>query len=778
MFDAGLKWRAMRQISLLCVALCAIVAGPVFAQSSAEIEQALQRAKKYIYSVQTKDQWDLARPGPPAMPNAAGMINQLDIQNSSQWGGMTALATYALLASGDSPQDPKLAGAIEFLKKADIRGTYALGVRAQVWNSLPRSLHKQTLELAKRDRELILKNMRTDERCRPFFRYSADDPGCDHSASQFAVLGLWAVDQLGAEVPGGFWKMTEAAWLKDQDASGGWSYSNVFSQRLPVTPSMTAAGIATLFITNDYLHGPAFADCKGNMPHKPIDAGLAWLTAHAADVFELKNQFPYYTLYGIERIGLASGYKYLGTIDWYKEGCKALLASQFPDGSWNKNPADTCFGILFLVRGRAPVVMNKLEYELDAHGDKARAANWNQRPRDAANVSNWIGRQLEREVRWQIVNLRNSAMDLHDAPILYLAGNQVLALSDKDMQTLREFAQQGGIIVGHADCSSLAFTTTFKKLGTRLFPPYEFRELPAGHLIYDEIYSRKKWRNPPPVQGLSNGVRELMILLPAGDPARFWQTGAIAGHEPVYELMANLFLYATEHRDLRTKPESWLVTPQPNVAPPTTLRVARLSYEGNWNPEPAGWPRLAAILHNQNAVELKIVRVKLGDHQLGAAPRAGDAQGGYRLAHLTATGKFTLRDAQRAELKAFVESGGTLFVDAAGGESQAAQSLEAELTALAGAKATPLPLDHPLYKNLGMPALEVAYLPFSIKRSLGQIKGARLRAITVKDRPAIFFSPEDVSAGLVGEAMDGIFGYTPESAVAVARAVVMGAVGQ
>jgi len=615
--------------------------------------------------------------------------------------------------------------------------------------------------------------MRTDERCRPFFRYSADDPGCDHSASQFAVLGLWAVDQLGAEVPGAFWKMTEAAWLKDQDASGGWNYSKTFSTPLPVTPSMTAAGVATLFITNDYLHGPAFADCKGNVPHKPIDAGLAWLTAHAAEVFELKNQFPYYTLYGIERIGLASGYKYLGTIDWYQEGCKALLASQFPDGSWNQNPADTCFGILFLVRGRAPVVMNKLEYELDMHGDKARAANWNQRPRDAANVTNWIGRQLEREVRWQIVNLKGTAQDLHDAPILYLAGNQALTLSEKDMEVLREFALQGGVILGHADCSNPVFATSFKKLGVKLFPPYEFRELPAGHLIYDEIYSRKKWRNPPRVQGLSNGVRELMVLLPAGDPARFWQTGAVLGHEPVYELLANLFLYATEHRDLRAKPESWLVTPQANVAPGATMRVARLSFAGNWNPEPAGWPRLAAILHNQNLVELKIETVKLGENRLGTANAAG-----YRLAHLTATGKVKLGDAEGAELKAFVESGGTLFVDAAGGDAQAAESLEAELTTLMGQKPVPLPLDHALFKNLGMPVMEVGYRPYAMKRTLGKIKGPRLRAIMVKDRPAVLFSPEDISAGLVGEAMDGIFGYTPESAVAVARAVVMSAMGK
>ena len=39
----------------------------------------------------------------------------------------------------------------------------------------------------------------------------------------------------------------------------------------------------------------------------------------------MKNDFPFYTLYGIERIGLASGYKYLGPIDWYKQESAASV---------------------------------------------------------------------------------------------------------------------------------------------------------------------------------------------------------------------------------------------------------------------------------------------------------------------------------------------------------------------------------------------------------------------------------------------------------------------
>ena len=731
-----------------------------------DIDQALKRAKVHLYSQQKNGNWDLPARAKPPVPNAKGEIDVMDLQNSTQWGGVTALATYALLAADESDQEPRVRAAVEWLKKADINGTYGLAVRALVWNAMPTNKQKEYLQYAKKDRDLLFACKRDGEYSGRF-RYSANDTGYDHSAGQFAVLGVWACNQVGAEINNTFWKEVEAAWIKDQDPSGAWNYGDDFTPRPPVTASMTAAGVATLYITNDMLHGDRGLDCKGNIPHKQIDAGIKWINDHYDRVFT--GDWPFYTLYGVERIGLASGYKYLGSVDWYKHGARRIVATQLADGSWGRGVADTSFAMLFLARGRNPVVMNKLQYDIDTHGDKPKEANWNQRPRDAANFPKWLSRQLECDLNWQIVNLNNPVEDLHDAPILYIAGNQPLSFTPVQEEKLRLFVQQGGLIVGNADCAQPSISNTFKKLGVKLFPPYEFRELPANHLIFNTLFDRKKWKGPVNVQGLSNGARELMLLIPTGDPARFWQTGAYLGRESGHELMANILMYVTEKKDLRFKGDSWIVSPNPAISPTQTIKLARLEYPGNWNPEPGGWTRLAAILQNESQIALSVATVKLGEGTL--------AQGGYKIAHLTGTARFKLTDPQRAELKSFIQTGGTLLIDAAGGNGDAATSLESEIAAIAPAKLDILKPDHTLYSRLGIPPDSIIFRPYAVKQHLGQTKGPRLRAATINNRPAIIYSPEDLSVGLVGQPIDGIPGYTPASVTALMKSVILYAAG-
>ena len=74
----------------------------------------------------------------------------------------------------------------------------------------------------------------------------------DRSNSQYGVLGAWALEQAGAEIPQKYWAEEDEAWKKAQLVDGGWNYNND-SENRHSSYTMTSAGIATLFITQDYM---------------------------------------------------------------------------------------------------------------------------------------------------------------------------------------------------------------------------------------------------------------------------------------------------------------------------------------------------------------------------------------------------------------------------------------------------------------------------------------------------------------------------------------------
>ena len=96
---------------------------------------------------------------------------------------------------------------------------------------------------------------------------------------------------------------------------------------------------------------------------------------------------------------------------------------------------------------------------------------------------------------------------------------------------------------------------------------------------------------------------------------------------------------------------------------------------------------MAAILHNEQKIDLVAEPVQLGEGKLDAT---------YALAHLTGTAANKLTDKAKDELKQYVEGGGTLLVDACGGSGAFATDFETQLVSIFGGKgALPvLPLTH------------------------------------------------------------------------------------
>jgi hypothetical protein len=749
-----MRFAVARVAAVVCIMAVGLCARASMAATPGEVQNAIDKAVRYLYAQQKGGNWEGSKKARKIVSPA-----------QDQPGGMTVTATYALLSVGERRDIMPLAMGIRYLQTHDFTSVYTLGMRCQVWRMLlPDERMRGALRM---DGLLLAKSISPDTGMYDSRLDRASNPP-DHGVSQYGVLGVWACAQEGMEIPTSYWHSVDSGWRQAQQADGSWNYGKTPTDKALTLP-MTAAGLATLFIAQDALSTGVSSSSKGNVSDPQIDNGLAWLGAHFMEVF--KSKYQYYTLYELEELGAASGRKYFGNTDWYAQGADDLVRSQKSDGSWNSTVADTALSLLFLTHGRAPVGMNKLEY-FTPTGAERTEGNWNQRPRDLANFDRWMGKQVEldRLLNWQVVDLNAPAADLHEASILYVTGDKALGLGEADKQKIKTFIEQGGMVLFNADNGSAQFSASVKQLAAELFPGIgEFRELPMDHCILKkEQFLGSAWTDPPSILGLSNGVRELMILLPKADVSQAWQGQLTSSKETLFELGADLLLYASDKQNIREKGDSYIVEPSERIKATRSLKVARIQYDGMWDPEPGGWRRLAAVMHNRDQLDLQVRPITLG-------PKSDLTD--FKVAHLTGSGHVKLSTSDWIQLHSFVENGGTLIVDAAGGSQTFNDDVRSQLQSTFFDEANqidePLRPGHVLYSEIGSRIDEVGYRNFARHVLMENLKTPRIRGLKIEGRIGVFYSAEDISAGLVGEPVDGILGYDPESATSLMEHMIL-----
>jgi len=697
--------------------------------SDEAVEKAIEKAVEYLWSQQQPDgSW----PGNEAYPV-----------------GYTALPAYALLESGVNPQDSRMAKALKFLATTKTTKTYGLGLRANAFLVAMRT-DKKWMQPLRKDVELLYKSTRDGS-----YGYVSVGEGRssgDNSNSQYGLLGVWAGAQANLEIPRRYWYTVMKHWVDCQNSDGGWTYMGIS----PTRATMTAAGVASLFVCFDNFFLDAFVKCDTGLEFAPVKRGLDWFDRRFAGTLGMGH----YYLYGVERVGLASGYKYFGTSDWYKMGAAYLLGTQRPDGSWvggHGDAVNTAFAILFLVRGRHAVLFNKLQFDGD----------WNNRPRDLASLTRWISRTFETTVNWQIINLRVAVREWHDAPILYISASKAPTFSDEEIQKLRTFVWQGGTIFSAVECMGKGFKKGIRELYAKLFPDYELTPCGPEHELYSVYF---KLRGRPQFHMISNGVRPLVVHTDVDLPLS-WQLQNIATQKWAFEGAANIFMYVTDKGALRHRGTSLWPAERRDFTPSRTIKLARLKHAGNYDPEPLAYERFRLLMARDTQTRLEV----LGPMEIGAL-----ASSGAKIAALTGVGRLQLTAGQQDALKEWVAAGGTLIVDAAGGSKDFAESAEALLRKMYGpdairrlARTSPI-FQPPAFKELSID--RVRYRRRARQR-LGGLRAPNLRAVLIGDRPAIIFSREDLTAGLVGYPAYTCDGYEPNSAYQIMRNLVLYASG-
>jgi Domain of unknown function (DUF4159) len=675
--------------------------------------------------------------------------------------GLDALAVYAILHAGEATNDlrisehsPVIDDMLKVLKGLHIpsgHSTYSRSLRASALGVYDRGEDRAALRA---DLAWLL-----DDASNGSYTYDPQasnqprDPNSwDNSNSQYGVLGVWAASETGLEVPNAYWAAVQNHWLQCQMPDGQWTYQ-------PGSPdpelSMTVAGITTLFVTQDQLS--AASTTLERPPFIPaLDRGLKWLETgdNSVDLSHVRQQFQTYNLYGLERAALASGFKYFGTHNWYAELAAKALSVQQADGSWDIGDSivDTSFTLLFLSRGRHPIFMNKLRYD----------GFWANRPRDISNLTRYAAHMLQRPLNWQVVSLATDWTDWMDSPILFISGDKDPNLTDADCDKLRSFAENGGLIFTQADEGSDAFNKFVADLSHRLFPQYALQALPPTHDIYSTLF---RIDSPLPLQGVSNGSRLLLLHSPQ-ELNQAWQARNWIYQQSRYELGLNVFIYASGKANFRNKLHTPLV-PTPTVTPIGKVNIARLKYNGNWNPEPAAWPRFAKIFLNQTsiaAVPAPTTFQELPKLDLQQTP----------LAHLTGTAEVPFDAAAIKAVHDYVTSGGILLIDAADGSPDFTQSVLKTLLpqAFPHLMLHPMADDDPILVGTGdcMSSIALKLRPHAAELLATPI--GTLETLTA-GRGLLILSRSDLTTALLGTNTYSVLGYEPDVATNLIRNILL-----
>lgn len=578
----------------------------------------------------------------------------------------------------------------------------------------------------------------------------------DNSNSQYGLLGVWAGAEVGIEVPDQYWKEVEHHWVKWQLGTGEWTYH---AHDPAGYYAMTVAGTASLLVTHDYLDIPLLKGAIGREPYSnSLQAALNWLD-HGNNSVSIPNANTHYVgydLFGIERVGLASGYKYFGSHDWYRELAGKVVPLQFANGAWghedhgNDAVIDTAYTLLFLARGRHPVMMTKLKFP----------GSWDNRPRDVANLARFATHELERQINWQVVGIDHDWQDYFDSPVLYIASHQAPQLNDADYMKLRNFVVAGGLIFTQADGSSASFNEWIPELAKRIAPAFKLAPLPDNSPIYSIQY---KVPSHPQMLGVYNGSRLLLVHSPV-DLSLAWQGRSTKTKRSAFEIGTNVFVYASGKPDLRNRLDSPYI-PAPPESAQRPFPLAALTYDGNWNPEPAAWFRMSRYLQWEGGPALAIRPIPVQQIAPGAAP----------MATLTGTDAHNFSQPEIAALRAYVQGGGTLLIDSVGGDNAFTRSVREKLlpAAFADGIEQPLPPDHPLFKDLkaGLANTSPVRLRAYAVEHLGQVAPA-IRLIKVGNGYVVF-STLDLTSGLLGTNTWGIVGFETQSAEKFAKNLVL-----
>jgi hypothetical protein len=758
-------------------------------------------------------------------------------------GGPTALALLALLNAGVKAEE--LGNSLTYLRKIDNPTNYVRALQTMVF------IEADQLQ----DNERIYNNVKhlVDHAIRDNngnlvgWGYDRNNLSsrADNSNTQYALLALWVAQQKKVDIQAlwkarengvdkdkkfdfekKFWEQVRDFYTRTLGVDGGWGYApdgdgGGFARGTSLT--MTSAALCGLLMAQMELGAgreklDPVAICGIYEENKALAKGFSWIYSPPP---QGKDQFSitlpgrtFYNLYGLERLGRLSAMRFVGPHDWYREGCAWLVDKQQKTGAWSaagnwdEYPViSTSFALLFLSKGRTPVLISKL-----VHGPWLRQntdQDWNRRRNDLRHLVDFASTTVfnKMPLSWQNIDivraaqrrdgldaaeqLREATSDMLQSPILYLTGHEspLRRLGALEEDLLKKYVENGGFILAVACCGDKNFDKGFHELCQKLWPENELTDLPLDDPIWNMHFEVKPGSFG--LKGIQLGCKTVVVYSPQ-NLCGYWEInrrkdGGGDG-ETAFRLGANIIAYATGLVPPPVKLTSVPVAGTAKEDPLASERgyfkvgqlISKVGEEADWKPAPEAMSKLMLYLRETVGLDvvLKTANVPITHKDLSD----------FKFLYMHGRKDFKFTPQQLERLRINLKTGGLLLADACCGKEAFDKAFRRFIVDLFPNDAFPPgkaprledipPQDVLFSKELNGEALTDANIQCRVKRKekLQPMRPA-LEGVKIgppgRERWVVIYSKYDIGCALAKHQSADCVGYSYESAQRLGRAAVL-----
>ena len=596
---------------------------------------------------------------------------------------------------------------------------------------------------------------------------------------------------MGVKINQRVWERAQEYWKASYVEGGGFGYHPNDGRAYA---AMTCAGISSWIIVEENLadfrklvKGDRAACCEANDQMGPVEKSIERL----GQKFGVRsaNGVAYYYLYALERAGRLSGQRFFGSHDWYRAGAKAIVSKQNKiTGAWRGGALGeqneviaTSMALLFLAKGKRPVAIGKYEY--------GNEDQWNQHPKGVHYLTRELEKQWETKLNWQTVRSRDATVDnLLESPVLQISGSESFDLTEFQKKNLKKYIETGGFIFAEAcdgeGCrDGSGFDRSFRELMAELFPESDLQPLPQDHPLWTAHFSILP-NAERPMLGLQACCRTSVVYCPKNlscywnikRPAfkKFIKANPNAKLEQrvnyCAELGVNVIAYATG-RQLREKGETPKLEEEnaTSVLVNRSLNFPKLIHTGGSDEAPNAWKNMLKTL---DAVGLEVsLEKKMVDADI---QQLAD----YPIIFMHGRSEFRFDEAQRESIRAYLESGGFIFVDAICSNEAFRESLYREVQEITGERLKQIPQNHAMwtdkYSGQKVERVKLRIKDASVEGGFRESDVApEFEGLELNGRLVIAHSKFDLSCAMESVTVSQCEGYTRSDAERIAFNVLL-----